>query len=122
MSLHPHLMQAMGDGVFWITKRIAIGQFASGNRCRKLIEAGVTHILNVGDCESLTATTELGFRQVTDVAVVDLTRIPDDVAINCLNTIHAAMSEPDTKLYIHCSAGQNRSPTVLWLYLLAVGM
>ena len=32
------------------------------------------------------------------------------------------MCEPDTKLYIHCSAGQNRSPTGLWLYLIALGM
>ena len=122
VNLHPQLMRAMEDGIFWITKRIAIGQFASLTRGHKLMEAGVTHILNVSDCESLASTTELGFRQVTDVTVVDLTRLPDDVAINCLNTIHTAMFEPDTKLYIHCSAGQNRSPSVLWLYLLALGM
>ena len=30
--------------------------------------------------------------------------------------------EPDSQVYIHCIAGQLRSPTALWLYLMACGV
>jgi protein-tyrosine phosphatase len=122
LSPHPCLLQALEDGVFPITKRIAIGQFASEERCCRLIDRGVTHVLNVSDCESLASTAKAGFRKVIDFSVADLARIPDEHALRCLDTIHGVMSEPGSKLYIHCTAGQNRSPTVLWLYLVACGM
>jgi hypothetical protein len=32
------------------------------------------------------------------------------------------ISVTGTKLYLHCIGGQNRSPTVLWLYLISCGM
>lgn len=32
------------------------------------------------------------------------------------------LREDASKVYIHCVAGQNRSPTVLWLYFIACGM
>ena len=28
----------------------------------------------------------------------------------------------DSKVYVHCSARQNRSPNILWLYLTALGI
>jgi protein-tyrosine phosphatase len=31
-------------------------------------------------------------------------------------------SEPGALVYVHCIAGQLRSPTVLWLYLIACGI
>lgn len=49
MSLHPLLDKAFNEGIFWITKRIAIGQFVSETRCQRLVEAGATDVLNVGE-------------------------------------------------------------------------
>lgn len=121
MSLHPLLDQALAEGIFWITKRIALGQFVSAKRCKRLIEYGVTHVLNVAEAESLPSTTA-AFQRVVHITMADLTPIPAEAALLSVRTIHEVMAQPGTKLYIHCSAGQNRSPTVLWLYLLACGM
>jgi protein-tyrosine phosphatase len=40
----------------------------------------------------------------------------------CLDAIHEMLCVSDSKVYIHCVAGQNRSPTILWLYFVACGM
>ena len=31
-------------------------------------------------------------------------------------------SQPDAHVYVHCIAGHLRSPTILWLYLIACGI
>ncbi|MBI4148538.1 hypothetical protein HY490_04565 [Candidatus Woesearchaeota archaeon] len=31
-------------------------------------------------------------------------------------------SDTDSKVYVHCSAGQNRFPNIVWLYLTSVGL
>jgi hypothetical protein len=31
-------------------------------------------------------------------------------------------ASPESKVYVHCLAGQNRSPTVVWLFLIACGL
>jgi protein-tyrosine phosphatase len=87
-----------------------------------LIEQGVTHVLNVADAPSLPEAKAAGFRTVVDLPVADLARIPDAIALACLDAIHEALVVADSKLYAHCTAGQNRSPTVFWLYLVACGV
>ena len=32
------------------------------------------------------------------------------------------LREKDSKAYVHCQAGMNRSPNILWLYFIACGM
>lgn len=122
MSWQPDLKAAMCDGVFWITSRIAIGQFASPKRAQILARLGVTHILNVGDAPSVITTQNDCFKQITDLPIRDLEPISPEVAIQSLEVIHAALRDHDTRIYVHCIAGQNRSPTVVWLYLIACGM
>lgn len=113
---------ALQQGIFWITRRIGIGQYATLARCDDLLAYGVTHILNVGEAKSLPELIDRGTLQIVEVPIVDLERMDDETAIRCVNLIHEIMAQPDSKLYVHCVAGQNRSPTVLWLYLLACGM
>jgi protein-tyrosine phosphatase len=120
--MHPQLKQALETGVYPITRRIAIGQFATRERSLLLQRRGVTHVFNVGEAPSVLTTGEFGFRGIVDVPIIDLTPIPEDTLRRCLDTIHSAMSDVTARLYIHCVACQNRSPTVLWLYLNAIGM
>jgi protein-tyrosine phosphatase len=108
--------------VYWITRRIALGPFATEARGRVLRDAGVTHILNVGAAPSLLRPEPGGFLEVAWQSIEDLCRIPDDVALACLDTLHHMLGLPGSKVYLHCTAGQNRSPTVLWLYFLALGL
>ena len=51
--MRPELEQAMCHRVYPITKRIAIGQFATPDRAYCLLENGYTHVLNVSEAASV---------------------------------------------------------------------
>lgn len=108
--------------MYRITECLSVGPFASAERAPQLLAAGVTHVLNVSDVPCTLAPSEGGFRQVVWVPLDDFTRMPDQLAIKALNTLHRMASEPDAHVYVHCVAGAIRSPTVLWLYLIALGI
>lgn len=105
--------------IYWITPCIAQGRFPTLERRQELRRAGVTHLLNVSDAPMPFAATDFGFAEASSISITDLKRIPTDVAIRCLDALHHILSECESRVYIHCTAGQNRSPTILWLYLLA---
>jgi len=116
------LWQGFEHGIFWITRCIAIGRFATVERSRRLLEQGVTHVLNVSEAPSLADVAKGDFHSVVDVPIVDLQRIRDEIALRCIDLVHEALGAPGSKLYLHCTAGQYRSPTILWLYLVATGI
>ncbi|PQO45294.1 dual specificity protein phosphatase family protein [Blastopirellula marina] len=120
--MHPKLIDALQQGVFPITTRVSIGRFAAPDRCAYLHEQGITHILNVSDAESLSQVRDFGFSRVEDIAISDNTRMPTDQALLAVQTLHSMLNVDDSQVYLHCIAGQNRCPTVLWLYLIAMGM
>jgi hypothetical protein len=111
----------MATGVFWITHSIAQGAYPNPEKINVLKAGGITHIFNVGTMPSAPATKESGM-QVIDLPIVDLQRLPNAYVLEFLDQFHTSLSIPNSKAYIHCIAGQNRSPTLLWLYLLACGL
>ena len=119
--MEPSLFQALEEGIYWITRRIAVRRFAKVDRAQRSLNHGLTHILNVADAPSLSQIVKAGFQSVADVPLQDLTLIPSEAAVRRLDLMHDTLSVPDVKLYVHCTAGQNRSPTVVWLYLVACG-
>ena len=121
LKMDKSIEQAMSQGVFWITPQLAIGQFASEKRAQLLREQGVTHILNVSDAPSVVSV-ESGFSQVVDVLIEDNVPIPHESARRCIEFVDLAIKDFAAKVYIHCTAGQNRSPTIAWLYLISTGM
>jgi hypothetical protein len=108
--------------VFPVTRSLWLGPFASPERKPVLVASNITHILNVGEAPSVLSAQDGPFREVAWHAITDLERVPDDIALACLATLHRMVCQPDARVYIHCIAGQNRSPTVLWLYLIACGV
>jgi len=118
----PSLKSGMRQQVYWITRRIAQGQFATEERARHLRSQGITHVLNVGESPSIISAEDYGFRAVRDCPTPDFCRLPDAAVLASLNALHEMLSEGDSKVFIHCVAGQNRSPTILWLYFIACGM
>ncbi len=120
--MNSNLEDSMRHRVYPITKRISIGQFATNERAEYLKEQGYTHVLNVGEAPSVIRSATHGFVQVTDICIEDLALIPNDKAIQCLDTLRETLRSSDHRVFIHCIACQNRSPTVLWLYLLACGI
>jgi hypothetical protein len=105
-----------------VTKRLFVGPFLTPARAAYLRGLGVTHVLNVGEAPSVVTCAEASFSEIRDCAVTDLALIPDAVALQCVTALHDMLQNPAAKAYVHCIAGQNRSPTVLWLYMIACGM
>jgi protein-tyrosine phosphatase len=109
--------------VYWITPRIAVGRYLTPERARHLRDRGVTHILNVGENPSIVHRQDFDFAAIVDQPIVDLELIPVDAAQNCVATLCEMLrSTSDSKVYVHCLAGQNRSPTIAWLFLIACGL
>jgi protein-tyrosine phosphatase len=110
-------------GMFWITACIAQGGYPDEADFQHLREAGITHLFNVDlpylDSDSLK---QMGFSDVLWKPIIDGRRIPDNDALACLDALHGAVQNPDSRVYIHCHAGIQRSPTILWLYFVACGM
>jgi protein-tyrosine phosphatase len=42
--------------------------------------------------------------------------------IYALDALHELASAPESHVYVHCVAGLVRAPTILWLYLIALGV
>ena len=108
--------------MFRITECLSVGPFASPERAEKLLAAGVTHVLNVSDQPSEISAGEGSFAGVAWVPISDSRQLPPPTAVRTLDAIHKLASIPDAHVYVHCVAGMIRSPTILWLYLIALGV
>ncbi|MGL4421609.1 MAG: hypothetical protein ACRCZF_13155, partial [Gemmataceae bacterium] len=80
------------------------------------------HVLNVSDAASVIVAGEAGIVQVIDEPLSDQHRIPEARLLVILHTLHGMAAQPNAQVYVHCIAGQLRSPTILWLYLIACGI
>lgn len=107
--------------MYRITECLSVGPFASPERAKTLLAAGVTHVLNVSD-EPSEVSCANGFATVEWVPMSDSVRLPRETAIQALDTLHRLVSVPESHIYVHCVAGLVRSPTILWLYLIALGV
>src|SRR5215471_12464039 len=107
--------------MFRITECLSVGPFPPPEHAEKLLAAGVTHILNVSDVPSMVSSAN-GFVEVAWVPMSDSRRLQHTTAVQALDTLHKLVSVPDSHAYVHCIAGQIRSPAILWLYLIALGV
>jgi protein-tyrosine phosphatase len=107
--------------MFRITECLSLGPFASRERAGVLRAAGVTHVLNVSDMPSEVSVAD-GFASVAFVPMSDSRRLQPATLLRALDTLHELASVPDSRVYVHCVAGLVRAPTVLWLYLVALGV
>ncbi len=107
----------------WITHGLAVGRFATMERAPELQREGITAILNVSDQRSLIPPgVSGGFHEIAWIPLTDHQTLSLDRALACLETLHEMLARPGSKVYVHCIAGQLRSPTVIWLYLVARGI
>jgi hypothetical protein len=104
-----------------ITRAISIGPFASVERAEKLCAAGITHALNVSDAPSGIVAKRGSFASVAWVPMSDSRRLLDSTAVRAISQLHELVCVPEARVYLHCIAEMIRSPTILWLYLIACG-
>lgn len=107
--------------MFRITECLSVGPFASPARAPQLLTAGVTHVLNVSDGPSHVSSAT-GFVEVVDQPLRDSRRLTPGRTREVLDALHRLASTPGAHVYVHCVYGQLRSPTILWLYLIALGV
>ncbi|HJZ56334.1 MAG TPA: hypothetical protein VKE74_15315 [Gemmataceae bacterium] len=108
--------------MYRITQVLSFGPFASSERAEMLLAAGVTHVLNVSDAASEVKSGKGSFAGVAWVPMSDSDLLPPATAVLAIDTLHRLVSVPESHVYIHCRAGLVRAPTVLWLYLVALGV
>jgi hypothetical protein len=108
--------------MYRVTRVLSVGPFASPDRAKTLRAAGVTHVLNVSDAASQINSVDYGFRRVAWVPMSDSHRLPVYSAVAALDALHDMTTDPDSHVYVHCVAGLVRSPTILWLYLVSLGV
>jgi protein-tyrosine phosphatase len=86
------------------------------------VSGGITHTLNVGS-GPCNYNEPPRFKGAVWHRIEDLRRIPDRSVRFCLDTIFTVLASDQTaKVYVHCAAGQNRSPNILWLFLIGCGL
>lgn len=114
--------KSLTHGLCWITKAIAQGAYPLDEDFARLRAAGVTHLLNL-DLPYVTvpASGLAEFAAVILKTIPDGRRIPDGKALEILDAFHGAVTETGARVYVHCHAGISRSPTIVWLYLVACG-
>ena len=108
--------------LFRVTRNIWQGGFASHRRLDELRRNAITHIVNVGESPNQLTAADGPFQRIFWRPIEDLVRIPTGDVMACVNAIHECVCDADSNVYVHCIAGWNRSPTVLWLYFLACGI
>ena len=107
--------------IYAVTSDLLVGAFASPERGAWLRTLGVTDLLNVSDARSWVSSESHGFRRVVWVPIADCVPIMEEDLETCFQTLDSMRAQAGAKVFVHCMAGQNRAPTVLWLYLQTLG-
>ncbi|WP_326522711.1 dual specificity protein phosphatase family protein [Gemmata algarum] len=107
--------------MYRITQCLSVGMFPRPEDAPRLLASGITHVLNVSDRPSDVSVAD-GFGDVAWVPMSDSRRLLPATALQALNALHELAAAPDAHVYVHCMVGRLRSPTILWLYLIALGL
>lgn len=110
----------------FVTARLALGKHLKNDpaNLQALVDAGITHIVCL---QTEADDAPLLQKYATDIKYChaptddDHTSKPNDWFQKVLEFVLPALSEPRTKVYIHCAAGISRSSSMLYAVLRALG-
>lgn len=106
---------------YLIEENIFQNGYINPNDIELLKSIGITHLLNLHyEYPFLDELIKAGFI-IKQIFLLDPAPITDEEANEITDFIHNSIKDPEHKIYVHCDAGFNRSPTVIWLYYLSIG-
>ena len=104
-----------------ISKKIWFNGIIDLEGARFLKQQGVTHVLSlVGAYAQHNEIEKLGM-EILKFSVSDQRELTTEGVLPIMRAIDKALQGDDSKIYIHCHAGQLRAPTITWLYLIYAG-
>src|SRR5258706_7043279 len=108
----------------WVTPRLAVGTaIASLENMLRLAATDVTHVLSLEtefDDPKITGNTGIIVRWLPQPD--DLRPKPPEWFAQGVSFLEEALSRNESKVYVHCLAGIQRSPLMILAYLCATGM
>lgn len=106
--------------IFRISRALALGRYPRSEEQQFLEAEGITHVVNV--CETPTALAlSPRLREIVWHPMNDWSVMPDAAALAALDDLHRLTCTSESRVYVHCRAGRQRAPTLLWLYAIACG-
>ena len=82
---------------------------------------GITHLLNLHHPYPFSDQLLNSGFVIKQIFLTDPAPIEKETAFEIVDFINDTLLNSQNKIYIHCYAGVNRSPTAVWLYFLAKG-
>lgn len=98
------------------------GSYPSPDSISFMLKLGVTHLLNLDTPYPDRSMFEEQGVCVHEHFIPDMCPMNQKDAESIVQIIHDSLRKPGSKIYVHCNAGINRSPTCVWLYLIASGL
>ena len=104
-----------------ITDSIFQNGYITEREAAVLLDLGVTHILNLDLPYGATRVEMPAGLKVTEILLHDMAPMSQEDVRRVVAVIQRAVDLEGGRIYVHCNAGLSRSPTAVWLYLVATG-
>ena len=108
--------------ISWVTERIALGgAIWNARNMEELVQAGVTHVLNMQiEFDDRPLAELFGIQVLWNPTDDDFLPKPPELLKRGVDFALAAMEDPEARLYVHCAAGVHRAPMMTLAVLCAM--
>ena len=108
--------------ISWVTERIALGgAIWNARNMEELVQAGVTHVLNMQiEFDDRPLAEPFGIPVLWNPTDDDFLPKPPELLKRGVEFALAAMEDPEARLYVHCAAGVHRAPMMTLAVLCAM--
>jgi protein-tyrosine phosphatase len=106
----------------WVTERVALGGgIWNARNMEELVQAGVTHVLNMQvEFDDRPLAEPVGVRVLWNPTDDDFLPKAPELLKRGVDFALAALDDPEARVYVHCAAGVHRAPMMTLAVLCAM--